>query len=146
MENETIVQTLNELLAHESQSMLPRLGESTVFVSWASADEQQIVGRMIEEARENGARLVDAIRELGGEPLPVLADIQSTALHFLDLSHVLPAILNDCKRLLNLYESAAGQLGSSPLAGSVITEIIERHRKHVDQLAGLTERAASPTN
>lgn len=140
MNNQSAIEILNELLMHESQSLLSRLGESTVFVSWACADEQQIVSSMIQEETQHRAWLVEAIRDLGGDPLPVRADIQSTNVHYLDLSFVLPRALKDRNRLLASYESAAAQIGSNPRAGSVIAKIAERHRKHIRELSTISDQ------
>lgn len=145
MDNESVTDILNDLLAYESRSMLPRLGESTVFFSWASADDQRIVSSMAEEGTEHRAWLVQAIRDLGGEPFPVLADIHSTNLHYLDLSSVLPRTLQDGQHLLTLYESAAAQVGSNARAVSVIARITERLRCHVQQLGKLADQAPLST-
>lgn len=139
MSNETVIDVLNELLAAESLSLLPRLRESTVFVSWASADDQQIVDRMIDGGREHQAWLIGVIRDLGGEPLPVRPDIHSGDIHFLELHYLLPRTLETERRLLTTYESAVHQASEVTPAASVIARIMERRRKYVEQLSRMTE-------
>lgn len=145
MKNESVIEILNELLTCESQSLLPRLGEAIIFVCWASADQQRAVSTMIDQGTEHRAWLVEAIRDLGGDPLPAGADIQSTNVHFLDLSFVLPRTTEDRKRLLALYESATAQVGAHALAGSVIARITERLGRHVEQLTDLMKKAVAPS-
>ena len=142
MSNETAIEILNELLGYESQSILPHLGESGVFVSWASADERRIVNRMMDEKTEHLAWLVETIHNLGGEALPVRGGISSTTIHYLELNHLLPKVLEDRKRILSAYESAASQVGSNPLAGEVIGKIITRQRRHIEQLTQMTGKVA----
>ncbi|MEE9295770.1 MAG: hypothetical protein V3W34_12525 [Phycisphaerae bacterium] len=138
--SETTIDILNELLKYESESVLHRLVESNAFVSWASADERQVVGRMVEEQDRHRQWLVEAIHKLGGEPRPVWADIGSTHIHYLELSFVLPKALDDRKRLLAAYEEAASQVTANQVAGEVISKVLEHHRRHVEQLVGLTDR------
>ncbi len=143
MNTEHAIEILNELLDHESKSVLPRIGESELFTTWASADEHRIISRMIEEEKDARARLVETIRDLGSDPLPVTADIASTNIHYLDLSYVLPAILNDRKRVLSAYQSAASQTGTSALAAQTIAEIMDCHQRQIDELSPIVARLQS---
>lgn len=143
MTNERAVRILNELLEHECRGVLLRVRESNPFISWASADERRMIDDMLGEDTEHRARLVEVIRDLGGEPLPVTADIASTNMHFLDLGFVFPTLLEDRKRLLAAYESAASQVGAHAVAATVITEITDRHRRQIQRLAPLVGRIES---
>lgn len=140
-----VIDILNDLLAEETRSLLPRLHESTVFVSWPSADEQSAVARMIAEQREHPAWLVAAMMELGGSPGPVLPDIRSANFHFVELSSVLRRILAEERRLLRVYESAAATVGDNERAGQVIARVAERRGRHIEALARLTARSAPQT-
>lgn len=140
MNNERAIRILNALLERESRSVLPRIREANPFVTWASAAERRMIDDMIREETEHRAWLVDAIRDLGGEPLPVSADIASTNIHFLDLSYVLPTVLEDRTRVLTAYETAASQAGTSPLAADVIARITDRHRRQIDRLNSAVAR------
>lgn len=145
MSNEAAIDLLNDLLQHEERSLLPRLRESMVFVSWACAGELQAVERMIDEENEHRRWLVEAITRLGGDPLPGLADIRSASIHFLELDFVLPRVVESHRSLLAAYEAAGSQTSSNPVVSEVVSGIIERHRKHGDQLAQLASRAKSPS-
>ena len=144
MDHQTIIEILNELLERESRSILPRLGDNGVFVSWASAEERQIVAGMIAEQQEHRAWLVEAIHDLGGAPQPVSGDIHAAGLHYLDLSYILPTVLDDARSALSLYEAAATRIGDNALAAEVVGRIIARHRRHVETLDKLSTRAAAP--
>lgn len=144
MSSQVAINILNDLLAAESRSLLPRLGESIVFVSAASAQEQRQVERMTDAGREHLAWLIDAMRNLGGEPFPVHADIHTGDIHFLELHHVLPRVLKAEEQLLTAFESAAADLGSTALAASAVARIIERRRTHIDQLKKMTDGLQSP--
>ena len=146
MSNEAAIDLLNDLLQLEEGSLLPRLRESSVFVSWASAGELQAVQRMIDEENEHRGQLVESIIRLGGDPLPVSADIRSAGIHFLRLDFILPRVLESHRRLLSAYEAAASQTCSNPVAAEVVSSITECHRKHNDQLEQLASRAESPSS
>lgn len=144
MDNTVVRDILNELLNAEARSLVPRLREYTLFVSWASADELRLVDRIVAEQREHQAWLFDAIVKLGGEPTPVRADMRSTLLHFLDLHHVLPRVLADKRRLAALFADAASGTGGNPVASQVIAKIADRHRVHLQQLEKFASRVLSP--
>ncbi len=139
MKSDDSVVVLNELLAYESRSLLPRLRESALFVSWAGADEQRIVTRIIDEGLEHQAWLVDAIEDLGGGLLPVTADIRSCNLHFLEFNYLLPNILKDVEARLAAYESASSQLAGNARAAELVSRITERVRDHALRLRKLRQ-------
>ncbi len=134
MSVDATIEILNELLDQQSRSTLPRLGESEVFFTRASADERIAVQRMIDEDVEHRAWLVDAIIDLGGNPLPVRASIHSSNIHYLDLDYLLPAVHDDRKGIVAAYESAASQVGANPRAAEVIAKIATRLKRHIEQL------------
>ncbi len=144
MNTAPVIETLNELLGYESNSLLPRLADSTIFVSWATADEAEHISNIIDEDIEHQAWLVEAIRDLGGEPASASPDVRSAELHFLDLGYVLPRVLADRERLLRAYESAAARIGSNAHAAAVIAKITQRHRRHIETIANLIHRSEQP--
>ncbi len=134
------IDILNDLLAYEKQSIVPRVRESTVFVSWASAEDKRTMDRLIQEQQEHEAWLVQAIIDLGGDPLPAWADIRTADMHFVEVHSLLPRLLNDAHRIVAAYEAAAAIVGTNPIASETVSRILERTRKHVDQLSALTRR------
>ena len=88
---------------------------------------------MIDEASEHRGWLIEAITRLGGDPLPVLADIKSAGIHFLELDFVLPRVVESHRSLLAVYEAAASYASSNPVASdrTVVSGCSARHSPHV---------------
>ena len=91
MNSLNLSKSLDDLCHAEQRSMLPRLQESTVFVSWASADEAEAVREMVEQEQEHIAWLVEMISALGESPTPCTADVRTTSIHYLQLDAIMPA-------------------------------------------------------
>jgi len=144
MDTAPVIDTLNDLLSYESTSLLPRLAESTIFVSWASAGDAECVSTIIVEEIEHQAWLVEAISDLGGDPASPSPDIRSAEVHFLDLGYILPRVLADRKRLLSAYESAAARIGANAHAADIIAKITQRHRRHLETITNMIQRAEKP--
>ncbi len=141
MSDTKTIDILNELLEREATDLVWRLREATCFVSWASTDEGIAMARLAGEVSEHQQWLVDTIHDLGGEPLPIIADINTSNLHFLEFDYVMPQVIEEKKQLLAAYEMAAGCVGGNPRAAEVISRIADRHRRHLDQLIRLTAKA-----
>ncbi|HEY3245903.1 MAG TPA: hypothetical protein VGM03_21385 [Phycisphaerae bacterium] len=125
---------LNELLAVESANLLPRLAESNAFISWASADEVESVGRMVAEERAHVEWLVELILDLRGSPGPRVGTIDAAALHYVELHALLPRIERAEADVLKRYETLAPALGAEPRAAALVSRITARHREHLEQL------------
>jgi hypothetical protein len=134
------IEILNELLALEKRNLLPRLKESTVFFTWASADEKRVVDRLTREQAEHESWLVGAINDLDGDPLPTWADIRSADIHYAEIHSLLPRLSRGAKELVAGYESAASEVAGNPVASQVVSRILQRTRAHADEIAGLAER------
>jgi hypothetical protein len=146
MSNQKAVDILNELLQYESESVLPRLGDTGMVTSWASMSEARIVDQIIEEQAMHMGWIVDAIDRLGGYPKPVVAGIHLTNLHYVDLGYLLAKIIDDMKTLVTAYDSAASQVGSCKVAAEVIAKIADRHRRHIEQLSKFKTGNVEPNN
>ncbi len=131
--NETI-DILNELLAAEQTSIVERLLASTVFVSWASADEYPLVQRMTREVGEHCEWLGQLILDLRGGLHPRANDPASADLHYQELGSLLPRVIEDEKAIVAKYETAHPRLAAEPRAAEVVWSILARHREHIDQL------------
>lgn len=130
------VRALNRLLQAEYASVLRRLGESTPFISWASADESQALADMIQQESEHIERLISAILDLRGVPAPRRVDTSSAEIHYCELHSLIPRILADKQHLIGCYEQALADLKGSP-AASVAGRILTRHRQHLEALQSL---------
>ena len=145
-ETRVVVSILNQLLAAEARTLVPRLAEAGAFVSWASADEQALLQRVIADEREHQAALVDCILSADGVPAPVTADLDTASLHFLDLHALVPRILADKQRLVGLYRAAEAQLDPGTDAHQVTQRLAAAQRDHLaalQRLAKAREEAVS---
>jgi len=136
-----VIDVLNDLLAWEARNLLPHLRDSTVFLSWASADERRSVERMIDESLAHQARLVDTLTDLGATPLPATPDIHAAELHFLDLRFALRRVAARLKELVAAYEAAAGQVAGNKRASETVSEIAAAKRRHLDLVTRFVDRA-----
>ncbi len=122
-------------LAHaEQRSLIPRLHEATVKVSWSSADQADALGGMVAEECEHVAWLTELIVEFGESPTPWTADLRTTSWHFVELDYLIPRVIEDKRNLIRFYEDTAPQLSPSPEAALLVGRIIERHRSHLAAL------------
>ena len=140
METRAIVDILNELLAFEQRNMVPRVLESTVFISRLSVEAMTVVQAMARASAENGAWLADAIRELGGVVGPRMTDTTSADLHYQELHHVLPRLLADRESLLHRYKLAAHRVGAEPRAEEAVQRILRRHQEEFVRLQQIADR------
>jgi hypothetical protein len=130
---------LNELLQTESASLLARLAEAAPFVPPAAADVYAVVQRMVNQTGEHLAWLGQTIHELGGAVAPRRPAASTGELHYLEISYLLPRIVEDCRRLNQVYQEASGQVGANPAAAEVVGRILTRH---AENLAALEQLAA----
>ncbi len=136
------VDVLNRLYAAECRSLLARLVETGAFVSWASAGDMALMQQMVEEEREHRAWLVEAMDRCCGVLYPAGPDMRTGHLHYLDLHALMPQVAASLEGLIRLYQEAAGQPLAKP-AGEVINRILQRHQRHLEQLRGVQDRAAT---
>jgi len=134
LDGESVIRVLNRLLLAEYASLIPRLGEATYFVSWASADEAQLLSQMVAEECEHVAWLTEAILDLRGAPAPRRFDTATANIHYCELHSLIPRILADRQRLIDVYQSAIPALGGLGKATQVAGRILARHREHLNKL------------
>jgi len=132
-QNDTI-DILNELLGLEQTSVIERLHRSGVFVSRAWADGYPVVKRMTEEVYEHGQWLVQLILDLRGGVWPRANDPTCADLHYQELCHLLPRVIDNEKAIIAKYELARSHLALEPQAIEVVSRILARHSEHVEQL------------
>lgn len=145
MKSAQVIDVLNDLLAAESANLLPRLAESSAFVSWASADDVEGVNRMAAEEREHVEWLVEQILDLRGSPGPRIGSIDAASLHYVELHRLLPRVEHGEAALLRRYEAAAGLLAAAPPAAALVARIAARHRDHLQQLRRIASQSTPAT-
>ncbi len=135
-----VIAVLNELLAAEGSNLLPYLANCTTFISWASADDVDLVQGMVDEEQEHLEWLVQLILDLRGSPGPRTGAIEAGSLHYVELHTLLPRIEQAETRVLARYEAAAGAVAGEPRAAALVSRIADRHRAHLDELRRLIQR------
>lgn len=133
-----LTKTLDDLCHAEHRSLSPRLCESTVFVSWASAEEADAVRDIVTEEQEHLGWLVAMISDLGESPTPCTADLHTANIHYLELNAMTPRLIQNKKNLITTYEQASVLVSSDSAASELVARIAERHKTH---LARLEQRA-----
>lgn len=129
-----LVRTLDQLCHAERRSILPRLRESTVFVSWPSADQADAVDEMILQEREHVLWLIDLINALGESPTPCSLDMRTTNINYLELNYLMPRVIQSKQSIVKVYEGSAPQVSEDPKAAALVGRILERHRAHLATL------------
>lgn len=141
--NDRTVDILRELLRAEEASLVPRALESVVFISTLSVVHGTKIQRITRQCEEHQAWLSEMILESGGAPAPRVGNTSSADLHFQALDRMLPRIMADHERLLNLHRKAAGLLVEQPRATAVIERIIVRLQEHVATFGSLINDGAA---
>ncbi len=118
--------------------MLPRLRESVVFVSWASADDADAVAGMIEQEQEHVAWLVEMISGFGESPTPCTADVHTTSIHYVELNYLMPRVIQSKRNSIAFYEQNAAAVSTNAEASTLVARITERHKSHLAQLNEMT--------
>ena len=138
MDSLNLSRTLDRLSHAEQRSMLPRLRESVVFVSWASADDADAVAGMIEQEQEHVAWLVEMMSGLGESPTPCTADVHTTSIHYVGLNYLMPRVVQSKRNSIAFYEQNAAAVSRNAEASALLARITERHKSHLDQLNEMT--------
>lgn len=145
MDSSRVVPILNELLEHEQRAIVPRLFESTMFVSRLSLPASDWARRVVQAGAAHRAALARLILELGGVPGPRSGDVSTGDLHFQDLRSVLPRVEQDLATLIRVYRAAEARIGSDGKAASLVSEIRQTHESALTEIREL-EGAAAHSN
>ena len=130
--------SLDDLCHAEQRSLLPRLQESTVFVSWASADEAEAVREMVAQEQEHIAWLVGMISDLGESPTPCTADVRTTSIHYVGLDYLMPLVIASKSKLIEFYEQGGAAVSANSEASALVAKIAERHKSHLERLEAMS--------
>lgn len=136
------IEILNELLAAEKRSVLPRLAEAAPHVSREEAAVAESIRRMVREEAAHTEWLVQAILALGGSPAPAAADLRTSNLHYLELGYLLSHAVRGKDRLVLAYDSAVGRIEDDDVR-ALVARIADRHRAHLEELRALATAPAT---
>ena len=139
-----VIDLLNSLLEAELNSVFRFIGESSPFVSRASAEVRRPLVEMVASVSRRAAETAALIEKLGGQPraqMSVRSDEQYLA--FLSLKFLLPKLVEEKKLCLQRYENALTTLRRLPQAPDEAREMIETHRNECLGHLEALERAAA---
>ena len=138
-----VYDVLNELLAAEWTSLLPRLVECSAFVPTTEAIDAQNVEQMASAQQACVGRLAETLLDLGGEPRPFTGDIAFARFHYVDLDTLLPYALAGEEALASKYQAALDELSGCPQAIAMVAEIGTQHRVWAEALRKFADKAGT---
>lgn len=130
--NATVVETLNRLLRAEYESPIPRLAEAAPFVNWPAAADRARIEPMLKDARSHEQALTELILKLRGAPAPPRYETRTGGMHYVDLVHLMPGIIDGLRRLIRAYESV-GITGNAE-ADALIANNLSTYQHHLANL------------
>ncbi|MBX3396201.1 MAG: hypothetical protein KF841_12630 [Phycisphaerae bacterium] len=145
MANDQSVNVLNRLLLAEYESVISRLEQVDPYVSMLTADDRSQISRLLRDAQQHRRELSEMILNLRGAPIPPRYSTVTGGMHYVRLSHLMPEVLADLRRLISVYESAAGTSGNRD-ADALISTIQQNYRRNLsalEKLQGLQPAKAS---
>lgn len=137
MDNPTLIDILNELLACESRSLVTRFLESGAFVSDLSVKDYDVLQAIGRRTEESIRWLAETITSLKGTPGRGVAHVSTGDLHFLELPCVLPRLTSDRNATIRKYTLATQRLTDEPDALALVQRILDRHGKDLESLSKL---------
>lgn len=137
MDFPAISAALNQLLDIEQQSFALRIHESNPYVSLSEVAVGNAVRSMALHARSHREALSEMIFELGGQPVPRRAIIETAGLHYLDMFSVMPALLEAQENVVAQYKQLTPRLAGHKPAAALAAKILARHESDLETLRGL---------
>ena len=135
-QQETIV-VFNQLHVAEMNTLLPRLLEMNLSVSWAAAPLFEVAKKLAEAAREHREWLVEAIQDQRGAVWPVTLDPRTANLHYLSLDAITPMVIRNLDQLVRNYQQVASNKSLTPDSAELISRIGRRYDTYLRQLQDL---------
>lgn len=133
---------LNRLLRAEQDGVLQHVAGPGSFVARTAVADRALVERMLADEREHQRALSEMILRRRGTPCPPLAPIESGTLHYLGLDHLMPHVIADKQRLVNVYQEI-GAMGDAG-ADDLVRELLADHAAHLGELERLHANLFQP--
>jgi len=144
MSHQNAVDALNDLLAAEYESLIPRLAQADPYVSWPAADDRALIEQMLADVEAHKRDLTQLILKLRGSPVPPRYSTETGGLHYVQLSYLMPAVIQSVREMIAAYESA-GPTGSAEADALNARHLADyrRYLTHLEKLHGGTEMVTS---
>jgi hypothetical protein len=132
MDSRSLAAVLNHLLRAEAGTLLQRLAESNVYSAWSSAADRLLLERMVSECRGHQQALAALILKLRGVPQTPWFPTEYGGVHYLDLTYLMPRVLEGVRSLIREYEASAGTGHAE--ADALLARHLSDHRRHLAEL------------
>jgi bacterioferritin (cytochrome b1) len=130
-----VIDALNALLEAEENSVFRFMGDSSPYLSRASAEIRNPLNEMVRAGDRHVMDLAGLIDRLGGVPLPRGIQPEEQYLAFLTLKFLLPKLLEAKQLTIQRYENTLRALHNAP---PEVTDLLKahlaEHREHADIL------------
>ena len=139
-----VVDLLNSLLEAAVNSVFRFMGEGSPYLSRAGAEVRKPLAAMVVANQRRANELAAALDLMGIVPTPQ-AEIRSEEqyLAFLSLKFLLPKLVEEKKRWIELYENALGATAGFPQVPAEVTAMLKAHLAELrSELAALEHAAA----
>jgi hypothetical protein len=140
MANERTIEILNKLLDAEHVSFFQRLAEACPFVSASEATTWATVCDMVAAAGARRRELTEMIVKLRGSPVPPRRAADTTSIHYVNLSFLMPKIAAAMRELVELYASA-GRTGKAE-ADALIARSLAEQKRYLAEIEKLGSQSA----
>jgi hypothetical protein len=141
MADERAIEILNRLLDAEQASFIQRLGEACPFVSAAEVATWAVVGELAAASARRQGELTQVILELRGSPVPPRRSADTTSIHYVKLSFLMPKIIAALRDLIGEYASA-GRTGYAE-ADAVIAGGVAEYKRYLAEISKSTSSSTS---
>jgi hypothetical protein len=131
MADERAIEILNKLLDAEHVSFMQRLSEACPFVNVAEAAQWAKVTGMLTAAAARQRELTELIIKLRGSPVPPRRFAETTSIHYVNLSFLMPKIAAAVRDLVQAYASA-GRTGTAEADAFIARGLAEQKRHLAD--------------
>ena len=144
MDRETLVDRLNDLLELETSGLTWRLSEFQSFIGWSDTRMATLFKQIITDGQDHQRWLIEEILRLGGSPRTVTTDIRLAGLHYVEARHLLPNLIEEKRKLVQVYLSATSDFPTTSEAIATLSTILSRHQTHLEQVDALAQQLAAP--
>jgi len=143
MPDEQTIDVLNRLLEAEEDSFISRLGEAAPYVDKSAMAGRTLVERMVADHSSHKRGLVEMILKLRGAPATPRRSIVTGGMHYIDLIHLVPDAIAGARKLVETYESVAGDSSNAEVS-TLVARHLEDHRRHLAELEDLHSSQEPP--
>ena len=142
-----VIDLLNSLLEAAVNSVFRFMGEGSPYLSRASAEVRRPLAEMVVANQRRAAELAGLMDSLGVVPTPRTSlNSEEQYLAFLSLKFLLPKLVTEKKRWVELYQNALGSIARLPQVPPQVPELLRTHLEELKRELTALEHAAAHVN